>query len=230
MRRATWGAALAAVVVLTTARAADNQLTPQEQGQGWQLLFAGNDVSGWATKAGKPLPGTAIQDGTLNPHMQPRAGMVYAKGQYADFVLSCDYKMSKGCNSGIFVRVGDPKNEVQTGLEIQVFDSAGKATPDKHDCGALYDVLAPSRNVAKPAGEWNHCEITADKNVIKVVLNGEEVISADLDKYTVAGKNLDGGKNKYKKAIKDFPREGLVGLQDHGHDCWFKNIKIKVLK
>ncbi len=229
MRRAAWGLILAAVAAAAV-QAADNELTAEEQRAGWQLLFDGKDVSGWVTKAGRPGPSTAIQDGALNPHMQPRAGMIYAKGQYANFVLACDYKMSKGCNSGIFVRVGDPKNEVQTGLEIQVEDTAGKAKPTKNDGGALYDILAPSKNTVKPAGEWNHCEITADKNIIRVVLNGEEVIHADLDKYTEPGKNLDGGKNKYRKAIKDFPREGLIGLQDHGHDCWYKNIKIKVLK
>jgi 3-keto-disaccharide hydrolase len=101
---------------------------------------------------------------------------------------------------------------------------------DKHDNGALYDALAPGKNTTKPAGEWNHCEITADKNMITVVMNGEEVVRADLDQFATAGKNADGSKNKYKKALKDFPREGLIGLQDHGHDCWYKNIKIKVLK
>jgi hypothetical protein len=229
MRRA-WAAALAVVVVVAALQAADNQLTAEETKQGWQLLFDGSDPSGWVTKAGKPLPSKAIQDGTLNPHDTPRTGMIYTKEKYGNFVLTCDYKMSKDCNSGIFVRVGDPKSEVQTGLEIQVEDTGAKEKPGKNDGGALYDIVAPSKNMVKPAGAWNHCEITADKNVIRIVLNGEEVVNADLDKYTTPGQNLDGGKNKYKKAIKDFPREGLIGLQDHGHDCWFKNIKIKVLK
>jgi hypothetical protein len=229
MRRAACFMALA-VLGLASVRAADNQLSADDGKQGWQLLFDGKDLSGWVMKSGRPVPSSAIQEGALNPHMQPRARMIYTKAKYGNFVLSCDYKMSKACNSGIFVRVGDPQDEVQTGLEIQVEDTAGKSKPGKNDGGALYDILAPSKNSVKPSGEWNHCEVTADKNVIKVVLNGEEVINADLDKYTTAGKNLDGGKNKYKKAIKDFPREGQIGLQDHGHDCWYKNIKIKVLK
>lgn len=229
MRRVAW-VGIVAAVGLAVARAADNQLTPAEQDQGWRLLFDGKDASGWVTKAGKPMPGKLIQDGAVNAHDTPRQGMLYTKEKFGNFVLSCDYKMSKDCNSGIFIRVGDPKQEVQTGLEIQVFDSAGKAKVDKHDNGALYDALAPSKNPTKPAGEWNHCEITADKNMITVVVNGEEVVRADLDQFATAGKNADGSKNKYRKALKDFPREGLIGLQDHGHDCWYKNIKIKVLK
>ena len=51
----------------------------------------------------------------------------------------------------------------------------------------------------------------------------------DLDKWTEAGKNPDGTENKYKKALKDFPREGLLGFQDHGKPCWFKNVKLKKL-
>jgi Domain of Unknown Function (DUF1080) len=229
MRRTAW-VGIVAMAGLAVAHAADNQLTADEVRQGWRLLFDGRDMSGWVTKAGKPVPDKLIQDGTINARDQPRIGMIYTKEKFADFVLSCDYKMSKDCNSGIFLRVGDPKNEVQSGLEIQVFDSAGKAKVDKHDNGALYDALAPSKNATKPAGEWNHCEITADKNMITVVMNGQEVVQADLDQFATAGKNADGSKNKYKKALKDFPREGLIGLQDHGHDCWYKNIKIKVLK
>jgi hypothetical protein len=229
MRRTTWLAVLALVLGVAALRAADNTLTATEQQQGYALLFDGKDLSGWVSKINKPLPSTCIQEGSLNPHF-PGSSLIYTKQRYGNFVLSCDFKISPRCNSGIFIRVGDPMDEVQNGLEIQVLDSAGKAKPGKNDSGALYDILPPSKNTMKPAGEWNHIEITADKNVIKVALNGEEVINADLDKYTEPGKNLDGGKNKYNKAIKDFPREGHIGFQDHGQDVWYKNVKIKVLK
>jgi Domain of Unknown Function (DUF1080) len=220
-------AALAAPLALT-ARAADNELTAAEKRQGYVLLFDGKDASGWIVKGGKPFPAKNVEDGALNPH-NSGGGLVYTKDRFANFVLTCDFKVSPGCNSGIFFRVGDPRDEVQNGFEIQVFDSFGKK-PDKHSCGALYDTLAPRTNASKPAGEWNHIEITADKAIIKVVLNGEPVIETDLDKYTDPGKNLDGSKNKYTKALKDFPREGHIGFQDHGKPVWFKNVKLKVLK
>ncbi|HEV3026875.1 MAG TPA: DUF1080 domain-containing protein, partial [Planctomycetota bacterium] len=117
---------------------------------------------------------------------------------------------------------------VQTGMEIQIYDSKPE-NHSKHDCGAIYDLVAPSRNTLKPLGEWNHIEITCDKNKISVVMNGEAVASMDLDLWTEAGKNPDGSKNKFTKALKDFAREGFLGLQDHGQPCWFKNIKLKKL-
>jgi hypothetical protein len=60
-------------------------------------------------------------------------------------------------------------------------------------------------------------------------VNGEAVASINTDEWTQPGKRPDGSTHKFGKAIKDFPREGYIGLQDHGHDVWFKNIKIKPL-
>jgi hypothetical protein len=154
---------------------------------------------------------------------------MYTKEKFSDFVLRCEFKVSKGCNSGIFIRMADPNDPVQTGFEIQVFDSHGKEKPGKHDCGALYDALAPSKNATKPAGEWNRMEVAAKGSTLQVVLNGERVIDADLDHWTEAGKNPDGSPNKYRKALKDFPREGHIGLQDHNHDVWYRNITVQRL-
>ena len=61
------------------------------------------------------------------------------------------------------------------------------------------------------------------------VRNGKAGFLEDADQWTEAGKSLDGTKNKFTKALKDFPREGLLGFQDHGQPCWFKNIKLKKL-
>jgi hypothetical protein len=35
-------------------------------------------------------------------------------------------------------------------LEVQLFDSFGKTQTDQHDCGALYDMLAPKPNTMHP--------------------------------------------------------------------------------
>jgi hypothetical protein len=155
--------------------------------------------------------------------------MLYSNSKYDNFVLKVDFKMAPKCNSGVFIRVGDQHDEVQTGLEIQVQDDYGKK-PNPNSCGSIYDLVAPTKNACKPAGEWNTCMITADKNMITVELNGEKVASMDVDQWTTPGKQPDGQKNKYKNAVKDFPRKGQIGLQDHGREVCFKNIKLKVLK
>jgi hypothetical protein len=207
-------------------------VSPAGDQDGWTALFDGKTPSRWLI-GGEPVPQANVQDGAINPHKVGggrKLYVMYTKEKFADFVLSCDFKISKECNSGIFFRVADPADPVQTGFEIQVFDSHGKEKPGKHDCGALYDALAPSKNAMKPVGEWNQIEITARGSHIQVVLNGERVIETDLDRWTQAGKNLDGSPNKYKKALRDFPREGHIGLQDHNHDVWYRNIRVKRLK
>jgi hypothetical protein len=207
-------------------RGADNALSPQEKQAGWVLLFDGKSPAGWVNKD-KPLPAANVEDGAINP-LKAGAYVTYYQQPFDNFVLSCDFKVTPGANSGIFIRTGDMADPVQTGFEIQIFDSAGKP-PGKHSCGALYDAVAPSVEVSKPAGEWNHIEITADRNLLKVALNGRQVVEADLDRWAEAGKNPDGSKNKFARALKDFPRSGYVGLQDHNSPVWFKNIKLKRL-
>src|SRR5436190_17097244 len=129
--------------------AGDNELSEQEKKDGWMLLFDGKSSDGWVGLK----PGN-IEEGTINPFKSGNY-VTCTKERYGDFILSCDFKVSAGCNSGIFIRTGDPKDPVQTGIEIQILDSAGKEKPSRHDCGAIYDLVAPSKNTMKPAGEWN---------------------------------------------------------------------------
>jgi hypothetical protein len=75
----------------------------------------------------------------------------------------------------------------------------------------------------------NHIVITCDRNWIRVELNGERVTEMHLDERTEAGKRPDGSPHKFGFAWKQHARKGYIGLQDHGSDCWFKNIKLRPL-
>jgi hypothetical protein len=81
----------------------------------------------------------------------------------------------------------------------------------------------------KPVGEWNHMTITCDKNLIIVEFNGEKVTTMDMDQFVEKNKRPDGSMHKFDIAYKDHPRKGYIGLQDHGGECWYKNIKLKPL-
>ncbi|MCB1092446.1 MAG: DUF1080 domain-containing protein [Verrucomicrobiae bacterium] len=187
-------------------------------------LFGGSDLSAWTMDSEGAW---VAKDGELQP-AEGGKGYAWTKETYGDFKLTLEFKMSKDCNSGVFFRT-DPKNPVQGGFEIQVMDSAAKSELDKHDCGALYDALAPSTNAAKPAGEWNTMSITCKGPMVTVVLNGKTVVEANLDQWTTAGQNPDGSQNKFKTALKDLPRDNHIGLQNHGHPVWYRNIKVERL-
>jgi hypothetical protein len=206
-----------------------NSLTEKEKQAGWQLLFDGHTTKGWMTIAGERLPQRHVQDGCLNPH--PCDYMLVYNSPLENYVLALDFKITPHCNSGIFVRTMPltrraGKDVGYNGIEIAIDDtkSAGYV-----DTGAFYDLVKPKKNAMKPVGEWNHIVITSDRNRMSVVLNGEPVSEIDLDQWREPNKRPDGSSHKFDVAYKDHPRKGYIGLQDHGSDCRFRNIKLKRL-
>ena len=192
---------------------------------GWQVLFDGEDLNNWMSDGGgRPNARWVIKKRVLT--REKGAGMIWTKERFGDFVLELDFK-TEG-NSGIFFRTDAPKDCVQTGLEMQVYKRVDKTS--KHSCGAMYDALAPSKEMTKD-GQWNHVTITTKDNKISIVLNGEQIIDMDLNRWTEPRKNPDpdGSKNKFRTALKDFKREGHIGFQDHGANVWFRNVRIKQL-
>lgn len=208
----------------------DNALTAAERLAGWLLLFDGKTHSGWMNSNQTP-PRTPVEDGTLNPHKAGHYMLVHTQ-MWENFVLSLDFKISKGCNSGIFVHTFSltplPGKDIGwNGMEIAIDDTPGAGY---HDTGAIYDLVKPTKNAMKPVGEWNHIEITSDKSLIDVVLNGEHVTHMNMDDFSKPNQRPDGSKHKFDIAYKSHPRKGYIGLQDHGSPCWFKNIKLRPLK
>lgn len=201
---------------------ADALPSAQLEADGWARLFNGQDLTGWIAKPGS----WRVEDGIL---ARAGGGYIWTEQVYDDFVLEAEFKLAPRANSGIFFRTADINDCVQTGLEMQVFDSYDKAEPDKHDCGAIYDCLAPARNAVKRAGEWNRVVLTCRGSRIEVVLNGEPIIDMDLDRWTEVGRNPDGTGNKFRTAYRDMPRAGRIGFQDHGDAVWYRNVRLRRL-
>lgn len=187
----------------------------------WSQLLA-DDLS----NATLPAESWTYEEGVLE---LVGKGSIWTQETYGNFVLDFEFKVAKGTNSGVFIRTGDIRKSVQTGIEIQILDSFGKEQVGKHDCGAVYDCLAPSKNTTKEAGQWNSMTIKANGADLDVMMNGEQIIDMNLDEWTEPRKNPDGSKNKFKNALKDFPRVGHIGFQDHGKKVWYRNIRIKSL-
>lgn len=204
--------------------------------KGWKSLFDGSDMTHWETVTpdGDPVSSDTwvVEQGTIT-----RKGKAYLRTlrQYGDFILDLQLKVGPKTNSGIFLRhvpeyaAGMPKYWYNGLLEIQLYDSYGKDVVDTHDCGALYDMVAPSKNTMHKSGEWNRMTITAKGSLIAVVLNGEKILDVDLDDWTTAEMNPDGTPNKYHKPMKEVPRKGFIWLQDHPGSIWFREIFIKEL-
>ena len=200
-----------------------NTLSKNEIQDGWKILFDGKTLDGWMLD--KP-DSWIVKEGTIS---RSGGGYIWTKERFDNFILDFEYKIGPKCNSGVFIRTADLKDPVQTGIEMQIIDTASKTKPGKNDCGSIYDCLAPSTNAMRPVGEWNRVIITCKDNLITIVMNDKNIIDMDLNKWTEPNKNPDGTKNKFNKALKDFAHEGHIGFQDHGFPVWYRSVKIKKL-
>jgi hypothetical protein len=224
MSRTRWFAVCVALSLISTGcLSAANAAEGDAKDDGWKVLFDGKSFDGWQNGEGKaPNKGWVAEDGAMV--RKAPADYIWTKARYGDFVLDLEFK-TEG-NSGVFFRVDNPKDCVQTGFEIQILEPVAK--PSRNSCGSLYDAMAPTKEVTK-AGKWNHLVLTAKGSQITVVINDEKIVEADLDQWTEAHKNPDGSPNKYDRALKDFKREGHIGFQEHGFKVSYRNIKIKSL-
>ena len=205
------------LICTVLARQAAPLLVAAEAQEGFEPMFNGKDLTGWKTTGNW----VAEEGGIVALHPRPGEhgwqrydAYLTTERTHHDFILDLEFKIARGGNSGVFLRVGDPKSQVKTGFEVQILDTHGLENPTAHDCGGVIDTAAPSKNMAKPAGQWNRYTITCIGNTLKVVLNGEQIIDLDLS----------------KSAMKDRPAEGHVGFQDEGKPVWYRNVRIKELK
>ncbi len=205
----------------------------------WITLFDGTSFDNWRGYLAEGIyPEWTIENGTMLFTPSEKGGKnIITKDKFTNFILSLEWKISEGGNSGIFWGVYEDeafKEAYHTGPEIQVLDNErhpdAKANPKFHQAGALYDMVQPMFDVCKPAGEWNTCIIKVDhkSNSGSVTLNGTVIVEFD-----VHGEKWDAlvANSKFKK-WKGFGKfqTGHIGLQDHNDKVWYRNIKIKKLK
>ena len=192
----------------------------------WRSLFNAHTLTGW--RATGRAEGWAVEQGCIACTAKS-GGYLYTLEQFEDFELSLEFRFEPGVNSGVFFRWSDLTDPVHTGLELQVLDTHGREPPGRHDCGALYDMVAPAVQVVRAAGEWNRALIHCEGTLVRIDLNDVRVVDADLSLWVVAGQNPDGTPNKFAHAWAGMPRRGHIGLQDHGGRVWYRNIRLREL-
>jgi hypothetical protein len=213
------------LVALCAAAAASLTAAPKAHPDttGWTPLFA-DDLSNAVTKPGEWV----MENGIL---VAKNHETLWTKKSYSNFVLDLEFKVAKESNSGVFLRSGNIK-DVLAALEVQVHENTDGAHYGM--VGAIYNAQPPAKEMAKPVGEWNRFTITCQDSHVSLIFNGEEVWNIDLNNWTEPKKNPDGTPNKFAKALKDFSRNGPLGLQGlHGKaqaPVWYRNIRIKELK
>ena len=216
------------------------------------ILFDGETFNGWRGYGRNDVPARwIIEDGAIKFNgsgggeaQESDGGDLIFGYKFKNFELSIDWKCSKGANSGIFylaqeilnqpIYISSPESQV---LDNENHPDARMGKDGNRKSTSLYDMIPANPQNAKPFNEWNNTTIIVYRGTVLHQQNGENVLEYHLwtpqwtemlqaskfsqEAWPLAFELLNncGGAN----------REGYIGLQDHGDDVWFRNIKIKIL-
>jgi hypothetical protein len=220
-----------------------NELSQKEKEEGWELLFDGKTTEGWRgyNKDSFPSHGWVVEDGAIKvlgtgSGEAGGGGDIIYDEQFKDFELTLEWKVSEGGNSGIFYLAQEIEGEpiYTSAPEMQILDNdkhpdARLGKDGNRQAGSLYDLIPAKPQNAKPVGEWNKISILVYRGTVVHNQNGENVVEYHL--WTDNWKDMV--KNSKFKDWENFlnaggeEKQGFIGLQDHGDDVWFRNIKIK---
>ncbi len=187
-----------------------NQLNAEEKFLGFSLLFDGTSFEGWSHAGNWTIEKGAMARRAAGGDLTYKVAAVPD-----DFEVRFEWKVSKGCNSGVYYRPAQ--------YEYQVLDNLHSPYGEnpRQSAASLFFCMAPSRDATRPLGEWNEGRIVCQGTVIQHWLNGEKVIDFD---YTDARWAREVEILRIRGA--DLAARGaFLRLQDHGQDVWFRSLR-----
>lgn len=196
-----------------------NAMLASKHNDGFENVFNGKDFEGWAG----PIDNYKVVDGLLMCK-KGKGGTIFTKKEYANFKARLEFKLPPKGNNGLAIRYPGKGNTAYVGMtELQIlnYDYPGKLD-DRQYHGSAYGMAAAEKGYLRPTGEWNFQEVTVVGSTIKVELNGNIILNADLSKITdfMANSPHPGKDNK----------KGSFGFAGHNDPVQFRNVSIKELK
>ena len=221
--------------------------TPKKASNEWITLFDGSSLNGRRAYNGDRMPPgwkiiNSVLSFTTNQILEEdydytgSRDIIYGLEEFDNFELYIEWNIPEGGNSGIFYHLKEGYDGPPVvSPEYQLIDDEKYAVihdynlQDWQMTAADYamHVPDPSKKLLYPAGQWNSSRIVFTPENVEHWLNGKKVLSfvpwsEDWYKRRNSGKWNDAPDyGKY--------RTGYIGLQDHGSNLSFKNIKIKKL-
>ena len=216
-----------------------NTLTPEEEAAGWQLLFDGISTAGWRGYNRETFPeeGWGVADGNLivmasDGSEEGLGGDIVTEAEFSNVELTFEFLVTPVGTSGVFFRVvEDPERTLwQVAPEYQVLDDSayiamGTMDMNRHLTGDNYDLHASDVRAANPVGTWNRGRIVVDGTHVEHWLNGQKTVEYELfspEWEARVAESKFAPFPEYARAM-----TGRIGLQDHGHELRYRNIKIR---
>ena len=189
-----------------------NKLTDQEKAAGFELLFDGNAISQdiWqGSIEGYPVE----QAGSF---ICRQGGQLLTKKEYANFIFRFEFKLPPAGNNGVGIRTPLGKDSAYYGMESQILSDAYEGAADWQKHGSIYGVIPAKTGVLKPDGEWNQEEIIAVGPHIKVIVNGQVAVDADITNAEPISGEHPGLHNE----------TGFIGFLGHNDPVEFRNVRV----
>ena len=215
----------------------DENMSRQAAGD-WLVLFNGENLDGWRSY-GEESPGAGwiVEDGAIvldadESTTSMTGGDLITDGQYENFELELEWKISKGGNSGIFFGVREIAGQnvaYETGVEMQILDNDNHPDGAKREtrAGSCYALYPATEDVVRPVGEYNQVRLIVRDAHVEHWLNGHKIVE-----YTIGSQ--DWANRVAASKFADWQhfaryRKGHISLQDHTDRVWFRNIRIREL-
>ncbi len=245
--------------VLDKAQADLSDFTLDEDG--YYVIFNGEDLTGWRTYGkDEATPRWDIDEDAIHftgsgggEAQTLEGGDLLFAHKFKNFQFECEWKISKGGNSGILYLAQEVTTEKNgdtilepiyiSAPEYQILDNenhpdAFLGVDGNRQSASLYDMLPAVPQNSKPYGEWNTAKIIVYKGTVVHYQNDEKVLEYHLwtQQWTDMLQNSKFSEKAWPLAFELLnncggeEHEGYIAFQDHGDDVWYRNIKVKILE
>jgi Domain of Unknown Function (DUF1080) len=104
------------------------------------------------------------------------------KKSYKDFQIRAEFWAERNTNSGIFIRIQNPKKVgADSSYEVNIYD---QRPGQEYSTGGIVDFAkVPVPAIYKAEGKWNTFDITAKGSTITVLLNGQKTVELNDSKF-----------------------------------------------
>ena len=165
----------------------------------WKTILDGTTLKGWDVVGNANW---SVADGAVQA--SSGTGFLVTPMSYTDFQITAEFWVTDDANSGIFIRLQDPKTiTAMNSYEVNIYDKRPDPT---YRTGGIVDVAKPMAMITT-GGKWNTIDITARGTTLIVVMNGMKMVDMDDKKYA----------------------RGPIAVQYGAGTVKFKNVRLRTL-